>query len=339
MKGLVRETVAAGTELRVDREKNIVYGVKLLGLESANRRRYTDDAARKAVPLYEGAKIYVNHSESPNRRGYQEQLGVARNVEHRPGDGNYGNVHYNPKAQAAEQFVWDAENEPGNLGMSHSAMVEQRKGRDGWVTVEDISDVHSVDVVSNPATTKGLFEHEEAMDKVTIQEIFESLDKANPHHAVLTEAVKKPAIAELELEVEENADLGLAAVNAVLTETLKAPATKPTDSEPSELQEQIEELRGLVKTVTEWKGEFDQAHKAEKIAERYHIDDQRLIARIAEQETEAAMKITAEAICEARYGVFEGRPVVPSTETTEQTNVEEGENQFLKSIGISAGAA
>jgi hypothetical protein len=110
--------------------------------------------------LYESAKVNENHSkEGPAApRDYQDRLGVIRNVEHRAGEGLFGELHFNPKHALAEQLAWDAEHNPSNVGFSHNVLA--RVSRDaGVAVVEEITRVQSVDLVADPAATRGLFEH------------------------------------------------------------------------------------------------------------------------------------------------------------------------------------
>ena len=149
-----------GASLRVDRQGGIIRGVKILGLTSRNGRSYLPDALVRAVPLYEDAKVNVNHPKgSPTGpRDYQDRIGVIRNVVHQPGEGLFADFHFNPRHQLAEQLLWDAEHAPENVGFSHN--VEARTSRDGGgvLAVEAILRVQSVDLVADPATTRGLFE-------------------------------------------------------------------------------------------------------------------------------------------------------------------------------------
>jgi hypothetical protein len=148
-----------GVALRVDRAAGALRGVKLIGLESLNGRRYRPEALSAAVSLYEGAKVNVNHpKEGPLApRDYRDRLGVIRQVEFRASEGLFGNLHFNPKHALAEQLAWDAENNPRNVGFSHNVLA--RLSRDGEQTlVEAITHVQSVDLVADPAATQGLFE-------------------------------------------------------------------------------------------------------------------------------------------------------------------------------------
>ncbi|MBX3411575.1 MAG: hypothetical protein KF708_02565 [Pirellulales bacterium] len=152
-----------GVGVRVDRERGIIRGVKILGLESRNGRRYREEALLRAVSLYDGAKVNVNHARAGSAapREYQDRLGVIRGTVVRAGEGLFGDLHFNPKHALAEQLIWDAEHAPENVGFSHNVLA--RTNREGnRLIVEAITKVESVDLVADPATTRGLFEAEEA---------------------------------------------------------------------------------------------------------------------------------------------------------------------------------
>jgi hypothetical protein len=148
-----------GVSVAVDRQAGVIRGVKVLGLESRNGRTYLPEALAQAAKLYEDSKVNVNHPKgSPSApRDYQDRLGSIRNISLRPGEGLFADLHFNPKHALAEQLAWDAEHSPENVGFSHNveAWVVRRDGR---VVVEAITRVQSVDLVADPATTRGLFE-------------------------------------------------------------------------------------------------------------------------------------------------------------------------------------
>lgn len=155
---LIEYTAGVGGNL--DKENHVIRGVKLLGLESKNGRRYLPTAVKQAIGLYEGAKVNVNHPKHPSEpRNYQDRIGSTRNVEFREGQGLFGDLHYNPAHPVAPQLEHDAEHAPANVGLSHN--VEARTSRrDGKTVIESIVRVQSVDLVADPATTGGLYEHE-----------------------------------------------------------------------------------------------------------------------------------------------------------------------------------
>lgn len=144
---------------KIDRAAGIIRDVKILGLASRNNRVYPESTLADAAPLYENAKVNLNHPDgSPlDARKYQDRFGLIKNVRLLPGEGLFGDFHFNPKHSLAEQFLWDAENSPENVGFSHNVeSVVARK--DGRQLVEKIESVRSVDLVADPATTCGLFE-------------------------------------------------------------------------------------------------------------------------------------------------------------------------------------
>jgi hypothetical protein len=112
----------------------------------------------KALPLYEGMRVNVDHVDPGQRRSLRDRIGLIKNVTLKE-DGLYGDFHFNPKHALAEQIAWDAENAPQNLGFSHDTRGDARNVG-GKVMVESIDKVLSVDLVANPATTTGLFEDE-----------------------------------------------------------------------------------------------------------------------------------------------------------------------------------
>ncbi|MEN6556887.1 MAG: hypothetical protein ABFC54_01775 [Thermoguttaceae bacterium] len=159
-----------GVLMRVDRQAGVIRGVKLLGLESRNGRDYLPEAVAEAACLYEDAKVNVNLPKgSPSSpRDYQDRIGAIRQVTFRPGEGLFGDFHFNPKHALAEQLMWDAEHAPENVGFSHN--VEAKVARRGDRTaVEAIMRVQSVDLVADPATTRGLFESASESKQLTIE--------------------------------------------------------------------------------------------------------------------------------------------------------------------------
>ncbi len=145
---------------KIDKENGVVSGVKILGVKSRNNRIYPLETLRDAAPLYENAKVNVNHPDgSPSEsRKYQDRVGSIKNVTLQE-NGLYGDFHFNPKHPLAEQMLWDAERAPENFGFSHNVEAVVRL-ENGAQVVDKIVRVRSVDLVADPATTSGLFESE-----------------------------------------------------------------------------------------------------------------------------------------------------------------------------------
>jgi len=113
---------------------------------------------------------------------------MIRNVQLRENEGLYADFWFNPKHSVAEQLLWDAEHASDNVGFSHNVEAVVRRqtadGRrqqssDGGTTaiVERIVAVRSVDLVADPATTRGLFEsienasQGEAAKPITLEQV------------------------------------------------------------------------------------------------------------------------------------------------------------------------
>lgn len=148
---------------RVERSQGLVRDVKIVGFTSTNKRVYLREALSKAAPLYEQAKVFLNHvspTSSVDERRYEEQIGRLSNVR-LAADGLRGDLRVNPKHPLAEALFWDAEHAPAAVGLSHHAEGRGRQEGETFV-VEEIVSVQSVDLVVRPAATRGLFESEGA---------------------------------------------------------------------------------------------------------------------------------------------------------------------------------
>jgi hypothetical protein len=170
----LRESVTTASGGRVDREACIVRNLRVCGTRSANGRTYTKRALREALKLYEGAPVFFNHPDGEsNTRKYEDRFGRLMNVRSAAdGSSIHADLKYNPHHPQCERFLWDAENSPRGIGLSHNANGTGRRQPDGSVLVEQITKVHSVDIVDGPATNEGLYEQrrsyrENAMDPLT----------------------------------------------------------------------------------------------------------------------------------------------------------------------------
>ncbi len=135
----------------------ILRNVRVLGGDSKNKRRYTPDAMRQAMEMYEGAKVNVDHPAKPTEpRGIASRFGKLVNVRS-DDDGLVADLVYNPRHPLAETIRYFAENMPELVGLSHNAIGEGRTDSDGVFVVTKIVKVRSVDLVADPATTVGLF--------------------------------------------------------------------------------------------------------------------------------------------------------------------------------------
>lgn len=156
---IVEYVSSASAQVKIDPQRGILHGVKILGNESRNGRYYPDETLRESIVLYENAKVNLNHPENDPKspRQYQDRLGYINSVHLKEGRGLYADFHFNPKHALAEQLLWDAQNSPENVGFSHNVEAILKRENDR-IFVEKIVSVRSVDLVADPATTRGLFE-------------------------------------------------------------------------------------------------------------------------------------------------------------------------------------
>lgn len=195
---------------RVDRESGVIHGVKVLGSKSRNGRIYDDEAIRKAVPMYEGAVVNLNHQrfkpgEPMQDRPIQDRWGVLKNVRYFEGS-VFADLHYIKSHPMTEQLIEAAERFPDTFGLSHDAAGDERLVN-GERRVVEVFDVRSVDVVADPATNDGLFESHQrgkAMKK-KFRSIVESV-KATELKECMTEAMGAyPEMADSEIELADDA--------------------------------------------------------------------------------------------------------------------------------------
>jgi hypothetical protein len=144
-------------EANIDRDNSIIKNICLLTSESRNGREYLPQAIEQAAALFEGVKAFANHPRKSER-------GEVRDV--RDLIGKCKNVRYSQGKLMADLFILEshsgwifplATQTPELVGISINAQGKVRKvnGKD---VVEEIVEVRSVDLVSEPAATKNLFE-------------------------------------------------------------------------------------------------------------------------------------------------------------------------------------
>lgn len=195
--------------LQVDEQENVVRGVKFLGFVSENGRRYLPEAVRKKLSAYEGIKVNIDHPENAHATGsssrrFSDRFGRLVNVRLEPA-GGYCDLAFNPEHREAKAFVWWAKNDPGAIGLSHNATGSGEEDDNGTFVVDEIHEVYSVDLVADPATTKGLFESKQPMPKPTFKQLFEA-----------TKSSLKPELLKLLQEMGDTyADMGASGTDGV----------------------------------------------------------------------------------------------------------------------------
>lgn len=174
----------SGETLVIDRDAGVIRNAKILGLESPNTHgirgvtkgtRYKS-CLESACKILEGAKVNIDHpprSTPGIERQVQAGLGCIRNVRSTP-TGARADLHYNRSHPFADAVLEDAERDDlGTMGFSINADAGRTRVEGGYLIVESLEKVRSVDLVSQPATTKNLRESREP-NVTTFRTVLES---------------------------------------------------------------------------------------------------------------------------------------------------------------------
>lgn len=221
---------------RLDREACKISNVKIIGTESMNGRTYPIDVLTKAIPKYEGARVYFDHVGEENpKHSVTTLFGFIENVHAEP-DGLYADLAYNPKHLYAEQILYQVEHAPDKLGLSphHEGILE--RSADGTATITEITAVYSVDIVDRPATTDGMFESEDLDSLDTDSDTTEKGTKKMDWEALTVEDLEanRPDIvkaiqASIATDLQAQNDLLSVAIEDVITSDEPAPV-EPVDA-------------------------------------------------------------------------------------------------------------
>ncbi|MER3415958.1 MAG: hypothetical protein C4297_07075 [Gemmataceae bacterium] len=150
---LIETCVDTLQEAQADRAAGLVRGVALLGPYSRNGYRYHPEAIERALPLYEGRPVFLDHAEgSPLRRRLRDLVGKVVAVRLENGRLRGDLRLFGPNAGWLFDLIEAA---PADIGMSH--VVLARRDASGQEVIH-IERVLSVDMVAFPATTHSFAE-------------------------------------------------------------------------------------------------------------------------------------------------------------------------------------
>jgi hypothetical protein len=248
---------------KIDYEKGIIKDVSLLSPISKNRRTYTKEVLEECVILAEGVKVFADHPENNETRSVKDLIGNVSNVYLEEGTNILRGDLFILKGWRENIFDM-AENMPDGAGMSINASGVLKKGDNGFDVVEKILKIYSIDLVSEPATTNGLFEQEKdnkkdfekGENKTKMEITLETLKKENSdileqYRNEILEGLKINSLKEnynkMEESVKESKDKIKELTESLETamkeiETLKE--DKETISkEKSEIEEEMKEIK------------------------------------------------------------------------------------------------
>jgi len=260
---VLTETVDWGSPTPEQMQDEVVHDVLLCGPKSKNGRLYTEKSfggSANVSALYEGRLVFFNHvkgSQNPLDRPVQDMAGVIQNVRFTEsgvrGDINTSGTPYGPLLRSLSRT------KAKGVGMSHTAkgLVDPKTGE------TKVTEVYSVDVVINPATTNTFTES-------TKMELSESLVKENADIRVERDAFKAEVVtlqAQLK-EAKETIEKMVSESNKVAGDlkqlTEKVAAFEKVEAEKALKEAVVNELHaaGLKEPVAESK---DPVHIPESI--------------------------------------------------------------------------
>lgn len=227
----------------IDKENGIIYSVRICGKFSRNNRYYSEQVLRQAIPLYEGVKVFIDHSPGGDR-SVLDVVGVLRRIRFED-DALHGDLHLRRNGRHFEEVLELAEGFSGMVGLSHVADGDCRM-RGGREEVLSITEVFSVDLVTNPATNAGMYEN-------TGGGMAPDLDSRHPMTAEPLPSPRQEEIERLLAVAKE--------VRQAVTEAVKEAYRLGDDTA---LHEDIREVRQLVQEFKDWLSDSaeDDDHKA-----------------------------------------------------------------------------
>ncbi|HUT09690.1 MAG TPA: hypothetical protein VMY42_04280, partial [Thermoguttaceae bacterium] len=235
---LVETVDFSGAEFVEEGGKRLVRNVVMLGPVSSHGYEYKQEAMRVAVDgkLYEGVRIFINHSREG--RDLMHLAGIFRESKHE--DGKIKGTAFLLDDDYGRKFWNIAQDMPEAAGCSHVADGKMVK-EGGKKYVEQITRVHSVDLVVQGATTKHVFEDDDSSGKEDTMELndvkIEDLRTARPDMA--RQLVQEGAASRDE-EIQ-----ALINEKAVLTTSAESLST-----EKAALEEQNKQLQAKIDEMT-----------------------------------------------------------------------------------------
>lgn len=297
------------TSEAVDSDAYVIRGVRVLGAVSRNGRTYAEDAMRRAVGLYEGARLNFNHLDRANaarERHFEDWVGELRNVRYVEAEKALrGDAHILQSDPRTPKLMEAARRFPRSFGLSHVAEGRENKSR----IVEHIEAVASVDIVTTPATNVGLFESQEADDMpsrkpktVKLRERVEAAPEDHPIRKVLVEMMDmgEEPIGDMDVPAEASPE------QAMKDAAIAAITAKIADAGESEIADLLAAL-GMADSISGILGGGSAApaapaeapseapaEESAKIAERMNlIEAENMLLRARREATQARIKAVA----------------------------------------------
>lgn len=152
---LIEHAAQSADSLRIDEERGRINGVKVLGKQSKNGYEYSDAAQRDVLTLLEaGGTVFIDHRDEAATGCRPVDRHWGRIVEPTIRDGAvFGVLEYLKEHAATPSMIERARRFPNDFGLSIDAYGAVKNA-----VVANVERITSIDLVSRPATTAGLFE-------------------------------------------------------------------------------------------------------------------------------------------------------------------------------------
>jgi hypothetical protein len=215
-KRIIERVVAPFVGCRVNREAGTIDGVLICGTQSANGRDYPVAVFKRDFAKYEGRPVNCDHA-GRCEATVDRRFGWFSDVKPGPDGRPRGRLNCLKSHPMYERVMEAAERNPTLFGFSHVAMCRTRTDRNGREIVEAIESVDSIDLVAEPATTKGLFEGK-TVTRTTLRAVIEK------YRTCLKEAGSQKAARRLLLLAEDDA-----ATDEMMNAPVDTPDSDATD--------------------------------------------------------------------------------------------------------------
>jgi hypothetical protein len=245
-------TLSEGRPLRVDREAGIIYGVKALGWDSLNGRRYLPEGVDPK--LYEGKKVCRDHVRPGQSRSSNDTIGVLEGTSKEPTGIFAARFRlFNPRGEFELRLMGAAEHAPHAFGLSHTARGREKPGSNGTV-IEAVESVATVDIVDDPATVAGLYEsrnHSRNQKVKTLTEWVADLEGSRPLYARALREMAEAGLMSPDADMApppEEAEAGDGDHETALKAGFRSAIIACLDDESMDLQATMKRIKEILKT-------------------------------------------------------------------------------------------
>lgn len=277
---LTEEMVPLDSEMSIvearDGQPPSLRNVVLMGPESRSRageirRRYSNEVIEALVGMFDGVRVYANHPE-PHKLDKERPVGDLIGFVSNPRKGTdrkiRGDISLIEGLEDTTRVLWCAKNRPALVGFSpHLRGAQKTWKRGGPETIVGVGSVASADIVTEGATTFGLFESTETEEGESMDWKTATLSELRDERPDLVESIQAEGSTAAEnallkaqvKDLEAAAEKTKADSRATLVESL-------VDKLPAATQETVRKVSGAMSDddLTAYVGTLTESISGEK---------------------------------------------------------------------------